>query len=419
LTTKTDLRPRVHLTPASGWLNDPHGLYLLDGMYHLFFQHVPDSVEWRADMHWGHATSTDLLHWQMEPVALTPGEGDDGCWSGCAVIGEDGQPVLFYTSAQGPDHQLGRIRVARLAQSNTHWVKGEVVATAMKPTIRVFRDPVVFRDGDRWRMVVGAGTTDGTAGAEVFSSDGLGSWRYDGTLTTRNTRSQHPWTGTGWECPQVVRKTGGDGGDVLVVSIWDDHTPHDVAGATGSYADGRFTVGRWRLLSAGQGHFAASSFTDADGRSCLIFWIRGIADPGRWSGAISIPYVVATDDDEIRLTPHPAVAEARVAADGKPGTALDVEWRLGTGGRLALEGADGRDRALLEAADGRVTVTVSGGAAPVEVAHTGQSLRLISDAQVLEVMADGGLVGLPLEATEAGLLPRTDNPDHVAWWHLT
>ncbi len=88
MTASTELRPRVHLTPATGWLNDPHGMYVLDGTYHLFFQHVPDSLEWRTDIHWGHATSTDLLHWQMEPIALAPGDGDDGCWSGCAAIGE-------------------------------------------------------------------------------------------------------------------------------------------------------------------------------------------------------------------------------------------------------------------------------------------------------------------------------------------
>ena len=68
---------------------------------------------------------------------------------------------------------------------------------------------------------------------------------------------------------------------MLVVSIWDDHKPHDVAAATGTYDDGRFVVRHWRLLSAGAGHFAASAFTDVEGRSCLIFWIRGITDPGR------------------------------------------------------------------------------------------------------------------------------------------
>ena len=106
--TAPAIRPRVHLTPEAGWLNDPHGLHFLDGVYHLFFQHVPDSTDWRRDIHWGHATSTDLLHWESRPIALPPGDGDEGCWSGCAIIDDDGRPVLFYTSVGEPDPDLGR-----------------------------------------------------------------------------------------------------------------------------------------------------------------------------------------------------------------------------------------------------------------------------------------------------------------------
>lgn len=419
MTTATGLRPRIHLTPQAGWMNDPHGMYLLDGTYHLFFQHVPDSVDWRTDIHWGHATSTDLLHWEWEPVALAPDDDDDGCWSGTAVIGRDGRPVLFYTSVAQPDHQLGRIRRADLDASGEAWVAGDVVAEVVDPATRVFRDPMVFRDGDGWRMVVGAGTGTGTACAEVFRSADLTTWEYDGVLASRNASVQHPWTGTAWECPQVVRDAGGDGGDVLVVSIWDDHAPHDVAAATGTYTDGRFAAHRWRLLSAGAGHFAASTFVDHDDRPCLIFWIRGIADPGRWSGALSVPYVVDTQGDDVRLSPHPAVAEARVADDGRPHTALDVEWRPGAGGRLALVGADGVEVAVIEAAGGRITVTVPGAAEPVEVAHSSSVLRLLADAQVLEVVADGGLVGLPLPPSPDGLVARADTPDTVTCWHLS
>ena len=295
---------------------------------------------------------------------------------------------------------------------------------AAEPSTRVFRDPTVFRDGDRWRMVVGSGMTDGTACAQVFSSSDLDTWTYDGLLATRNARAQDPWTGSAWECPQVLRAAGGDGdgdgaGDVLVISIWDGNAPHDVAAASGRYAEGRFDDVQWRLLSAGQAHFAASAFTDEEGRNCLVFWIRGITDPGRWAGAISVPYVVTTEGDDVRLVPHPALEAARVEACGNPGSALDIEWTPGTGGALTLVGADGRERAVLEAADGRLRITVSGGVAPVEVCHAGATLRLVVDAQVLEVVADGGLVGLPLVDLDGGLEPRTDVPDSLAWWHLT
>lgn len=421
MTATTAVRPRVHLTPVAGWLNDPHGLYHLDGVYHLFFQHVPDSIEWRADIRWGHATSTDLIHWSPAPDALLPGDGDEGCWSGCAVIDDDGLPVLFYTAVGGPDLQLARIRVARPEATGEGWSKGEVVAESSEPNTRVFRDPMVFRDGDLWRMVVGSGSTDGTAGAQVFSSPDLVSWQYDGLLASRNTRAQDPWTGSAWECPQVLRGVDGANGtdsDVLVISIWDEHAPHDMAVTRGRYADGRFEPGSWRLMTAGQGTFAGSAFTDAEGRSCLIFWIRSVADPGRWSGALSVPYVVSLDGDHVRLAPHPALAGCRVAAEGRPGSALDIEWTSGGRGQLTLVGADGRARAVLEAAHGRLRITVAGGAAPVEVAHEGSTLRLIADAQVLEVVADGGLVGLPLTDVDGGLEPRSDVPDSLAWWHL-
>jgi hypothetical protein len=131
-----------------------------------------------------------------------------------------------------------------------------------------------------------------------------------------------------------------------------------------------------------------------------------------------VPYVVTTEGDDVRLTPHPAVVAARVEARGRLGRALDIEWTPGTSGELTLVGADGRERAVLEVAHGRLRVTVSGGASPVEVGHAGATLRLLVDAQVLEVVADGGLVGLPLADLDGGLEPRADVPDSLSWWHL-
>jgi beta-fructofuranosidase len=399
-------------------MNDPHGIYWLDGVYHLYFQHVPDKVEWETAISWGHATSTDLVHWRTETPVLAPGDGDEGIWSGSAVIDDDGRPVLFYTSAGGADVELGRIRAARMPEAGDLWVKGPVVVEPLDPATRVFRDPIVFRDGDHWTMVVGSGRSDGTACAEVFSSSDLETWTPVGILASRNTRSRHPWTGTAWECPQVI--SGGDDAlDVLVVSIWDDHMPHDVAAATGTYANGRFAASQWRLLSAGAGHFAASAFTDAEGRSCLIFWIRGITDPGRWAGALSVPYVVTAVGDDIRLEPHPAVAAARVSPGGhiESGLSLDVEWQPRRVDRLELVTPAGEVQASVTVDGWTVTVAVRD-AASVTVSHHGESLRIIADAQVLEVIADGGLVGLPIPASEAGLLPRTEEADRVAWWHL-
>src|SRR3954471_487360 len=109
------MRPLLHFTAGAGWINDPHGLTYRDGTYHLFFQHLPTASAWAPDCHWGHATSPDLLRWTEQPVALRPGDGDDGCWSGSVVAPGDGDAALFYTSVRAPNLELGRVRRARPA----------------------------------------------------------------------------------------------------------------------------------------------------------------------------------------------------------------------------------------------------------------------------------------------------------------
>ena len=79
-------RPRLHYTPAYGWVNDPNGLVYVDGVYHMFHQYNPYSTEWQ-NMSWGHATSTDLLHWTRLPVAMLPDE-EGTIFSGCGLTNE-------------------------------------------------------------------------------------------------------------------------------------------------------------------------------------------------------------------------------------------------------------------------------------------------------------------------------------------
>src|SRR4051794_17021355 len=64
-------RPQIHFSPKKGWMNDPNGMLYYNNTYHLFYQYYPDSTVW-GPMHWGHATSKDLLHWQELPIALYP-----------------------------------------------------------------------------------------------------------------------------------------------------------------------------------------------------------------------------------------------------------------------------------------------------------------------------------------------------------
>lgn len=157
-------RPQYHFSPASAWMNDPNGLVYYDNEYHLFYQHNPDDVVW-GPMHWGHAVSTDLVHWEHLPIALYP---DDigNIFSGSAVIdwentagfGKEAMIAVF-------THEHNNRQMQSLAYSTDKgrtWTTYEGNPVIQPPNnIRNFRDPKVFwyeEEGTgKWVMLVAAG----------------------------------------------------------------------------------------------------------------------------------------------------------------------------------------------------------------------------------------------------------------------
>lgn len=192
------MRPLIHFTPPGNWLNDPNGLVYHAGEYHLFYQHHPHSPDW-GPMHWGHAVSRDLIHWQHLSIALAP--DDDGMiFSGSAVVdwrntaGFGPQAlVAIYTCHKEPGH----IETQCLAFSHDHgraWQKYPGNPVLPNPGLRDFRDPKVFWHADRWVMCLAAGRE-----IHLYTAPNLRDW----TLASIFAPQDSLLAGAVWETPDL------------------------------------------------------------------------------------------------------------------------------------------------------------------------------------------------------------------------
>ena len=417
-------RPGYHFTSPVGWINDPLAITWHDGRYELFYQLNPDAPVWTPACRWGQATAADLVRWRDPRTALEPGPDETGCWSGSLVV-DQGLPVIVYTSvlADSPGH--GRIALAHGDADWGGWTPDQAGPVLGAPSAELglahLRDPYVWRDGEQWRMVVGAGSTTGQPSVLQWSSRDLRMWRPDGVVAEPSPGQPGP-DGTLWECPQLFRL---DESWALVVSVWDEE-PVDVAYAVGDYDGRRFTPRAWHRLAPGS-CYATTVFLDAQGRRCAVSWLRGTGDPdGDWAGALSVPWLLGVEGDRIVVRPHPDVDSLRTGVHVRHGPealapdplvlavprAADVVLRASPAGeplRLILDEVAGP--LLIVVADpvaGELRLTVPGGAdsvVPLRPEPDGAvELRLLLDAGVVEAFPGGGAVAaLRLSPSGAGL----------------
>ncbi|MEA2525042.1 MAG: beta-fructofuranosidase [Thermomicrobiales bacterium] len=317
-------RPQYHFTPPANWMNDPNGLIQWNGRYHLFYQHHPHGPLW-AEMHWGHAVSDDLLHWQDLPVALapTPDTCDrDGIFSGCTVD-DGGTPTILYTGVDGPNQA---VCVATGDDALLRWTKDPAnpVVPQGPPDLDLlrtadcthFRDPSVWWEGDRWQMLVGSGIRGAGGTVLRYSSPDLRHWTFEGPLLIGDEHAHDPvWTGSMWECPQLFPLADRH---VLMISVWHEGRTHYPAAMIGIYADGRFVPESAAVLDAGS-HYAPQTFLDDRGRRLLIGWLREQRSReaqalSGWNGVMSIPWVLSLGADRrLRYAPASELAALRHA----------------------------------------------------------------------------------------------------------
>lgn len=291
-------RLKHHFEPQSGWMNDPNGLIFFKGEYHAFFQHNPYDTKW-GPMHWGHAVSEDLIHWQELPIALSPDEeyeNDGGCFSGSAVE-KDGILFLFYT---GVSKKWGQAQCVVTSRDGIHFEKyadNPVIRCAPPEGSRDFRDPKVTKISDKYYMVCGTGKNK--VGKVVFySSTDLFDWQYEGVLYEGTKQD-----GSVLECPDFFAF----GDKYLLLFSRMGKKSNATAFVYGDFDGKRFTPISFSSPEAGPHFYAPQTFLDDKGRRILIAWLYSwdkLLDAGAtYAGALTIPREIFLSDGKIALYP--------------------------------------------------------------------------------------------------------------------
>ena len=256
-------RPQFHFTSLTNWLNDPNGCVFYNGEYHLFFQHDPISLQW-GDMTWGHAVSTDMLHWQQLADAISPYDGGE-IWSGSAVVdannlsgfkqGAESPLVAAFTHAKQPYGQA-------LAYSNDKGRTWQLYANgaAVVPNQGMNneeRDPKIFwhAASQKWVMVLWVG------GVRFFNSSDLKQWNF---------ASDFPCSA--YECPDLYQLPV-DGNTQNMKWVLQD------AGFNywiGSFDGTKFVPEAGPFQGdLGSNFYAAQTWNNTGSRVMQIAWMRG------------------------------------------------------------------------------------------------------------------------------------------------
>jgi fructan beta-fructosidase len=320
-------RPQFHFTPQTGWMNDPNGMVYYKGEYHLFYQHYPDSTVW-GPMHWGHAVSKDLMHWEHLPIALYP-DSLGYIFSGSAVVDEnntsgfgkgDEKPmVAIFTSHDMKGEKAGRkdIETQSIAYSldkGRTWTKYANNPVIKNPNIRDFRDPKVSWHEASKQWILTLAVTDHI---NFYASPDLKNW----TKLSEFGKTEGGHGGV-WECPDLFPlKVDGGATEkwVLIVNI-NPGGPN--GGSAGQYFIGQFDGKTFKndnkptsilWIDEGKDNYATVTWFGApDNRRISIGWMSNWeyankVPTGLWRSATTLPRELSlkTTEKGIRLFQKP------------------------------------------------------------------------------------------------------------------
>lgn len=278
-------RPQYHHTPATGWMNDPNGMFYKDGVYHLYYQYNPYGSMWE-NMTWGHSTTKDLIHWQAEPTAIEP-DALGTIFSGSCVVDKNntagfgaGAVIAFYTSA-------GQSQTQSMAYSTdggktfTKYANNPIL-TADIPD---FRDPKCFWNPEiqKWNLILAAGQE-----MRIYSSPNLKDWTYESSFG-----KEYGCHDGVWECPDLMKLQvrGTDKQKWMLICNINPGGPF--GGSATQYFIGDFDGHKFSCdqkpeetlwMDYGKDHYATVTFDNApDGRKIAIAWMSN------WQYANQVP----------------------------------------------------------------------------------------------------------------------------------
>lgn len=406
------LRPRIHFSSRRGWLNDPNGLVFFRDEYHLFYQHNPFGWDW-GNMHWGHAVSSDLVHWReagdvLAPDALGPMFSGSAVvdWQNTSGFGQPDQPplVLIYTAAGNPTTQC--LAWSTDGRQFTKY-EGNPVLPQVTPGNR---DPKVFwhEPTESWVMTLYVEGPEKRHTIHFFRSPNLRDWRLASVTPGGVDNDKYLF-----ECPDFFP---------LAVEGPDSRRKWVLSAANGEYAVGDFDGSVFRPEVEklpdirGRGYYAAQTFSDipaSDGRRIQIGWLQAPSPGMPFNQAQSIPMELTLREtrDELRLRRTP-VQELQSLRDGSNrardltdfrSQAIELRAEIRPSAKSAKRGgAPGTDRVEFRIRGATITwheatqeIQVNDLRAPAPLVDGVQRIVAYVDRTSIELFASDGLTFVP------------------------
>jgi len=333
-------RPQIHFSPKAHWMNDPNGMVFYNDQYHLFYQYYPDSTVW-GPMHWGHATSKDLVHWEHLPIALYP-DSLGYIFSGSAVVdvnntsgfGTNGKvPIIAIFTHHDPKGEKAGANnyqnqsIAYSLDEGKSWTKYANNPVLKNPGIKDFRDPKVswYEAGQKWIMTLA--TLDRIT---FYSSKDFKNWTKESELG-----KDFGAHGGVWECPDLFPLDyQGQKIWILLVSI-NPGGPN--GGSATQYFTGQFDGNKFtpyqtdtRWIDYGPDNYAGVTWSNTGNRKIFLGWMSNWlyankVPTEKWRSAMTVPRELALEKmgDKFFILSKPVTELDKIA--GEPLVVENIE----------------------------------------------------------------------------------------------